>query len=316
MRAVLAVGALLLALALPSRADFQFGVVGDLPYSPAEREQFAAMMEEMDGRPLAFVVHAGDFKSGSSRCSDAVYRDRLALFSASRHPWIYTPGDNDWTDCHRSEAGSYEPTERLARLRSLFFPDVGALGRARLKLDRQSDGLLYREFVENARWVRDGVVFITLHIPGSNNGIVDDERPSEEFLRRAAANRVWLTEAFALARSKENRALVIAIQANPGFERAFHIRPRKAYAEFLQQIRDESASYDGQVLLVHGDTHSHRIDQPLRDASGRVIENLTRLETYGSPFMGWVRVTVSPAATKVFSFDSRPFTRPSPATGF
>ncbi|MEK9803829.1 MAG: hypothetical protein VW475_10545, partial [Curvibacter sp.] len=52
-------------------------------------------------------------------------------------------------------------------------------------------------------------------------------------------------------------------------------------------------SYPGQVLLVHGDTHGYQLNQPLPDPQGRgVLENFTRVEVPGYPFMGWVRVTV------------------------
>jgi hypothetical protein len=32
---------------------------------------------------------------------------------------------------------------------------------------------------------------------------------------------------------------------------------------------------------------------------------ITRLETYGSPFVGWVKVTVDPARPDLFSFEPR-----------
>ena len=60
------------------------------------------------------------------------------------------------------------------------------------------------------------------------------------------------------------------------------------------------------VLLVHGDSHVHRFDQPLRDpASGRLQANFTRLETWGSPFMGWVKVDVAPGARPLFRVTPR-----------
>jgi hypothetical protein len=41
------------------------------------------------------------------------------------------------------------------------------------------------------------------------------------------------------------------------------------------------------VLVVHGDTHRYRFDAPLP------LENVMRLEVFGSPFLDWVRVTVT-----------------------
>lgn len=53
----------------------------------------------------------------------------------------------------------------------------------------------------------------------------------------------------------------------------------------------------GPVVVLHGDTHVFRRDRPLADpATGRPVPNVVRVETYGSPLVGWVEVTVDPAA--------------------
>jgi hypothetical protein len=113
----------------PHPDAFAFGVLGDTPYNAREEAEFLRMMERIDAEPLAFVVHVGDFK-GPERCTDALYERRRAQFDASAHPFILTPGDNDWTDCRRGEMGDMDPLERLARLRAVFFPTPRSLGRA------------------------------------------------------------------------------------------------------------------------------------------------------------------------------------------
>ena len=105
------------------------------------------------------------------------------------------------------------------------------------------------------------------------------------------------------------KGLILVIQANPGFEgdRDAAKRP-DGYRELIDQLRAETNRYPGSVVLIHGDTHYHRIDQPLTDpASGRLIDNFTRLETYGSPFMGWVKVTIDPEAEPPVRFESHPW---------
>ncbi|MBI3533710.1 MAG: hypothetical protein HY068_14780 [Burkholderiales bacterium] len=96
-----------------------FGLFGDMPYSRWEREQLPALLNEMKREPLAFVVHDGDFKSGGTVCSDEVFLDMLGVFQSSYHPLVFVPGDNEWTDCHRKNNGSYDPLERLAKLREV-----------------------------------------------------------------------------------------------------------------------------------------------------------------------------------------------------
>src|SRR5947209_3177555 len=106
------------AVSPPSPRGFVFGVMGDTPYNDREEPRFVEMIRRMDAEPLAFAIHVGDIKAGSgARCSDALYARRLAQFNASAHPLIYTPGDNEWTDCRRRSNGADDPLERLARIR-------------------------------------------------------------------------------------------------------------------------------------------------------------------------------------------------------
>ena len=54
------------------------------------------------------------------------------------------------------------------------------------------------------------------------------------------------------------------------------------------------------MLLVHGDTHRYRVDQPLRDPDGGTpLANFTRVEVFGYPTMNWVRIRVSEEAGRV-----------------
>jgi hypothetical protein len=64
--------------------------------------------------------------------------------------------------------------------------------------------------------------------------------------------------------------VVLIQQANPDLEDFSAGRGGRAYRELLGQLLAESKAFAGEVLLVHGDSHVHRFDQPLRDpASGR-----------------------------------------------
>jgi hypothetical protein len=293
-----------------------FALFGDTPYSSWEREQLPAMLAAMGREGLAFAVHAGDIKSGSSVCSDEVFLDVLGVFQAAPLPLIYVPGDNEWTDCHRRSNGGYDPLERLARLRTLFFAGDRSLGRNPLRLERQSRDPAHAAYRENVRWELGGALFVGLNVPGSHNnyhGPSGRGGPSPEFIERSAANRAWLTQAFALARSRRLAGILIVIQANPGFEAASAGQSRPAYRDFIDQLRTETQAYAGQVVLVHGDTHGYQLNQPLLDDAGhKVLENFTRVEVHGYPFMGWVRGTVSRGDPRVFRFEPQPW-RPAPS---
>ena len=48
------------------------------------------------------------------------------------------------------------------------------------------------------------------------------------------------------------------------------------------------------MLLLHGDTHTFRVDKPVANSTtGEMATNLTRVETFGHPFMHWVLITVA-----------------------
>lgn len=308
---------LLLALAGAASAQpVAFGLFGDTPYSHWERQRLPELMSEMDGEDLAFVVHDGDIKSGGSVCSDEVLRDMLGVFQASKTPLVYVPGDNEWTDCHRKSNGGYDPLERLAKLRELFFAGETALGQRTLPLERQSRNPVFASYRENVRWEVGGALFVGLNLPGSENnyhGATHNGGPVPEFVERSAANRAWLAQAFAQARAKKLAGILIVIQANPGFEAFSADRTRPGYREFLMQLRAETQAFAGRVVLVHGDTHWHRIDQPMLDVAGKEwLNNFTRVETFGSPFMGWIKATVDAADPQVFRFSPRPWRAPSP----
>ena len=306
MKRILAL-AIATLLTLPTQAEpLAFGLFGDTPYSRWERENLPDLIAEMDRENLAFVVHDGDIKNGSSVCSDEVLKDILAVFQKSATPLVYVPGDNEWTDCHRSNNGGYDPLERLAKLRLWFFPNDLALGQRSLKLERQSKDPAFAAYRENVRWEAGGVLFVGMNVPGSDNNFNGTKRsggPVAEFIERAAANKAWLAEAFALARSKRLAGILIVIQANPGFHAANAGNPSPGYRDFLTQLREETQAFSGQVVLVHGDTHHHQINQPMEDPNTKeTVKNFTRMETIGSPFFGWVRGTVDAADPQVFRF--------------
>tara|TARA_R110002096_G_scaffold358509_1_gene551581 strand:- start:336 stop:539 length:204 start_codon:yes stop_codon:yes gene_type:complete len=56
------------------------------------------------------------------------------------------------------------------------------------------------------------------------------------------------------------------------------------------------------VVLAVGDTHIFRVDKPLYRADGTLVENFTRVETFGHPNVHWVRVRVDPSERSLFTF--------------
>jgi hypothetical protein len=272
---------------------FSFAIIGDAPYKEREEAPFARMMERIDREDVAFVIHVGDIGRGGHACTNAMYDRRFRQFEHSRHPLIYTPGDNEWVDC-RGKA--YDPLERLAALRNVFFADDRSLGLTKLVLEvQQGTTAGCTAYPENRAWSRAGIFFVTINVPGSDDNVGFSAASDAEARCRFEANRRWVERAAASAR--DARALVIAMQANPWFTR------KAVYDDLLALVERTGRSLGKPVLLVHGDTHNYRVDTPFVDALGAPFTNLIRVETYGSPIIGWVKVGVDPSRPEPFTFE-------------
>ena len=273
-----------------STPEFEIGLIGDLPYTAEEERKTEVLFEEINSERLAFVVHVGDIKSGLSPCTDELLFREKERFEGSANPLFYVPGDNEWTDCAST---GYDPTERLERLREIFFVGDESLGERTIPLTRQG-----ANYPENVRWSYGGVTFLGLNVPGSDNNY---EGAPGEYERRNEANLEWLREGFERAAAEGSSALMVVLQANPGFE--LPPEERTGYNDLLAALEEETVLFGRPVVLVHGDTHTHRIDRPMTSStSGERVENFTRVETFGSPMVGWVRVGVDTSNPEVFTF--------------
>ena len=290
-------------------SPFHFVALGDLPYGPAmlSHPPYERLIAQINRLDPVFSVHVGDFKSGSSLCSDEAFLEQLGLFNRFERPLIYTPGDNEWTDCHRALAGRFDPRERLTRLRQLFFAEARSLGRRRMELERQSElDSKFETYVENVRFTVQGVQFLTAHIVGSNNGL-DPRDPSavDEFKSRESAVVAWLEQGFAKANREQAPAMVIMFHADVLDEKG----GRSGFAEnsgFARVIGRAllplAKDFQRPVLVIHGDSHQFRVDNPFFDVLGQPITNLTRLEVFGATDTRAVKVTVDLANRSVFGF--------------
>jgi len=235
--------------------ELAFGALGDTPYGEAEVARLDRLIDEMNAQPLAFVVHVGDIGSSAAACADEWLLARKAQFGRIRHRFVLLPGDNEWTDCK-------DPLARLQRWRQIFCETP-------------------RDYCEHLRWETAGWVFVALNVPGGNNNVRHAEHGP-----RMQAVRSSLEEAAAAAQG--GKGLVVLMQANP-----FVTLPRDGYAELRASLQRLAAHNPGRVVLIHGDTHLHRDDEPL--------PGLRRIEVWGSPMVSWLRVTISPGGLRVDS---------------
>jgi hypothetical protein len=300
-------------------------VIGDIPYGGTQVANFPYVVGQINDDPeVEWVSHLGDIKSGSSVCSDEYFDWVRSEFDRFDDPLVYTPGDNEWTDCHRPNNGGYDPYERLAAIRETFFPVPGStLGLAPMSvIDQRSRG-----FVENVRFGAGGAAFAALHVVGSNNGLApwtgNTEPTAEqrsEVDRRTRATLLLINQTFAAARRSHSGVVVLMMQADMFDPTVVDptIDDYSAFAPIVRRIAEQSADFSGRVLLLDGDSHTWNEDRPLAAGSSwlefygvRAADNLTRITVEGSTGVDeYLRLTVDGAN---WSYERVPLA-PTPVT--
>jgi hypothetical protein len=313
-------------------------VYGDSPYglNDADTAQFAATPAFIQtinkDKDVSLVFHIGDIHSGKQNCSYAYDRSVYDMWTAFQSPLIYTPGDNEWMDCHKTKEGSHPPLDNLGYVREIFFSNPGqtiAVDKAVMTQAQHFDAKYPSdaEFVEHTMWEQSGVVFVSVNVPGgSNNGEdnwfgVERTKPqTEEILKRTSAVQRWIDRAFALAKTTRARAVVIQLQADMWdldgtLSKDQHVAN---YRQYIDNIAAHTVQFGKPVLLLNGDSHGYRSDNPLvqgapcvtesgtteiacsddaytTHANGYNVPNFRRIVVHGSTApMEWIKLQIKP----------------------
>jgi hypothetical protein len=321
-------------------------VFGDWPYNTNLLDNAPLLLNSINSdRDVSLVLHIGDIHSGSMPCTSAGIVPRLStsnpgwnlgvysVFQRFKVPFVYTPGDNEWTDCHKTkEFKSGDPLKELASVRSLFFARPGkTLGLRDREVWSQAEHFdpafpADAQFVENVIWDDTGVVFVTLNMPGSNNdslpwtnGFENPTAQANEIAARTAADIRWLQAAFRHAESRHAKAVVIGLQADMWDPAA--VAPGgdglSQYTPFVRELASLATRFRQPVLLINGDSHVFGSDRPLADSSSSTgmihrtvsVPNLTRVTVQGSTTAPaeWLRLTIDPRTPSVFSWRNVPY---------
>jgi hypothetical protein len=267
-----------------------FIAIGDTPYGPEDVAMLERALPAIRALSPAFVIHLGDYKSGAAPCEASHdLRQRRLIDSLVPLRVYYTPGDNEWTDCDRAlDPATGRPLSELARLETLrlsFFSDA-----ARPPPAERQEG-----HPENATWTSDGVRVALVHAVGSNNGrqaVMGDELTAAGSAAdiREAAGAAWIRHVFARARLEKAGAVIIGMQADmtdlpaTSFGRPCPGAAAEAssdcdgFAALRRSLKDETARFDGPVLLLHGDTAPFTLNQQIGEPYPL---NLWRLNAMG-----------------------------------
>jgi hypothetical protein len=292
-------------------------VFGDAPYgtSPTDTTELAAtpaFIDAINADPdVSLVIHVGDIHSGSQYCTEAYNRTVYDLWTRFQHPLIYTPGDNEWADCHKAKegGGTYnaatgkidykrdangnlidymggDPVANLDLVRSIFFANPGySLGAHKVvqsqfqAYDRAypTDG----KYVENVMWEQSNILYVNVNIPGGSNNDSDvwygaptmSERQAQERSERTAADLHWLDAAFARATADNAKAIVIQTQADMWDLDGKTASHLVQYKQFIDSIAAHTLAFGKPVLFLNGDSHVYRSDNPLVPSAPCTIDS-------------------------------------------
>ena len=297
-----------LLMGIAHSEPFRFIALGDMPYNSINDEtRYLNLINAINQSQPSFSLFVGDTKSSEAPCSDASTEKIATFFDRYEAPVIYSIGDNEWTDCHRSIAGSYDPIERLEKIRKRFFKSNQSLGKTTRTLVRQADLMSqFSLYVENSYWIYGQFLFVSLNIPGSNNDFERNLMAVNEYFKRNNANLAWIDHTFKVATEKKLAGIIFAFQADMFTGQIQSDDLANGYRDTLASLTNHAENFKKAVLLIHGDTHRLRIDQPLKTSDKKyVLENVIRVELMGEDEIQALEITVNAEQNSPFSF--RPF---------
>jgi len=276
-----------------SANSLTLALYGDAPYGASNGDTAAftatpGFVDAVNRDPAVdLVAHVGDIHSGSQACTAAYDQSVADMWSAYKDPLVFTPGDNEWTDCQKtkelpgSEFGG-DPLQNLAAVRSIFFPRPGYTigGRPKQVVSQAQVGVgTDANYVENVIWEQSRTLFVTLNIPGGSNNDADNwfglprtQPQTDEIAQRTQADLDWLAQAFAQAQADGAGSVVILEQADMwdlDGKAPSHIAN---YKQFVDSIASHTSAFGKPVLLFNGDSHKYRSDNPLVSGAPCVIE--------------------------------------------
>ena len=310
---------------------YSIALTGDMPYDAKGVAQTPAVINDINSNSLInLVLFDGDTMSGKGdKCTDTAYPAlKTGFFDKFTKPLFYSVGDNEWVDCDRAVKGAFDPMTRLALVRSNFFQRADGsyiqLGGKNARIEVSHDAL----YPELQMFSYKGITYILPHVPGSaNNSAVaspafktynDTAKDGDdvEYKARDAANVAWINKGFAKAVTDGSVGVIVVVQANMDWEgyardaASPNNENTAAFANVKQALLTNTLRFKKPVLLQNGDEHWYQVDMPMNETNGKLVEkdkgslveNFTRVQTFGSGFNHWVEVIIDPRADNLWTF--------------
>ncbi|HYP77326.1 MAG TPA: hypothetical protein VER12_15255 [Polyangiaceae bacterium] len=289
-------------------APSTLAVYGDAPYgtSPTDTSQnlaTPAFINSINVDPdVSLVLHTGDTHSGKQYCTEEYNHLIFDMWKAYQDPLVYTPGDNEWTDCNKAAQGggiynastgmidyvlvngvaaSYangDPVANLALVRSIFYAQPGTtLGAPKQVLSQAqyfnpafpSDA----KYVENVMFEQSKVLIVTVNVPGGSNNDTDvwyaaptaSAAQLQEVAERSGAALRWLDAAFTQAQANGDVAVLVMLQADM-WDPEKGAAHQAEYEPFVQSLATHTNAIGKPVLMFNGDSHVYKTGNPFDPA--------------------------------------------------
>ena len=311
---------------------FSIALTGDMPYDAKGVAQTPNVIADINASSVKFTLFDGDTMSGKGdKCTDENYnRIKKDFFDQFKNQIFYSVGDNEWVDCDRAVKGGYDPNERLAKVRSMFFytPNSGYISLGQSKAGYATTVLRDPNYPEMQMFSYKGITIIIPHVPGSaNNAAVSSptyktyndtakDGDDAEYKARDAANVAWINKGFAKAKADNAIGVIVVVQANMDWEGYLRdqVSPNneytQAFANVKQALLTNTLAFKKPVLLQNGDEHWYQVDMPMNETAGKLVEkdkgslveNFTRVQTFGSGFNHWVELQIDPRNPNLWTF--------------
>jgi hypothetical protein len=309
---------------------YSIALIGDMPYDAKGVAQVPNVINSINSSKVELVSFDGDTMSGKGdKCTDEAYPAlKTNFFDKFTKPVLYSVGDNEWVDCDRAVKGGYDVMTRLALVRSNFFKKADGtyinLGATSSRITPLHDD----KYPEMTMFSYKGITYIYPHVPGSaNNSAVATptfktyndkatDGDDAEYKARDAANVAWINKGFAKAVTDGSVGVIVVVQANMDWEgyardaAAPNNENTAAFSAVKQALLTNTLKFKKPVLLQNGDEHWYQVDMPMNETAGKLVEkdkgslveNFTRVQTFGSGFNHWVELIIDPRADNLWTF--------------
>jgi len=309
---------------------YSIALIGDMPYDAKGVTQTPNVINSINASSkINFTLFGGDTMSGKGdKCTDEAYPAlKTNFFDKFTKPIFYSVGDNEWVDCDRAVKGGYDVNSRLALVRSNFFQKDGTyvnLGGTTSGLGTMRDSV----YPELQMFTWKGITYIIPHVPGSANNCAvatptfktyndkATDGDDVECKARDAANVAWINKGFDKAVTDRSVGVIVLLQANmdwEGYLRDLAVPNNEntaAYANIKQALLTNTIKFGKPVLLQNGDEHWYQVDMPMNETAGKLVEkdkgslveNFTRVQTFGSGFNHWVELIIDPRSENLWTF--------------